>query len=129
MAFEYPSTITARKAKEKAKEKEKAKAKEKAKEQEYDDAFSSAKNVIKKLNKKDEDDIKIGIMGNQLDSAFSSENIGKKELSPKSAKKVVDAAADENQLSNTERKYARDLFKKGGLVRSGKPKIAKKGWR
>jgi hypothetical protein len=24
---------------------------------------------------------------------------------------------------------ARDLFKKGGLVRSGKPKIAKKGWR
>jgi hypothetical protein len=37
MAFEYPSTITARKAKEKAKEKEKAKAKEKAKEQEYDE--------------------------------------------------------------------------------------------
>jgi seryl-tRNA synthetase len=87
MAFEYPSTITARKAKEKAKEKEKAKAKEKAKEQEYDDAFSSAKNVIKKLVEKDEDDIKIEIMGNQLDSAFSSENIGKKELSPKSAKK------------------------------------------
>jgi long-subunit acyl-CoA synthetase (AMP-forming) len=65
MAFEYPSTITARKAKEKAKEKDRIEIF--LKEQEYDDAFSSAKNVIKKLVEKDEDDIKIEIMGNQLD--------------------------------------------------------------
>jgi len=105
MSFEYPSTITARKEKKKAEEKKKEKAYIKAMEP-----------VFKK-----KEGFKKELAINQLDDALSSENIGDKFISPKSVKKVADAAADDNQLGNTERKYSRDLFKKGGSAQI-------KGW-
>ena len=109
MSFEYPSTITARKEKKKAEEKKKAQEKENA-------YIKAVEPVFKK-----KEGIKQDIAINQLDDALSSKNIGDKLLSPKSVKKVADAAADDNQLGNTERKYQRDLFKKGGSAQI-------KGW-
>ena len=109
MSFEYPSTITARKEKKKAEEKKKAKEKDEAYIKAVEPVFKKKEGIKKE----------IGI--NQLDDALSSKNIGDKLLSPKSVKKVADAAADDNQLGNTERKYQRDLFKKGGSAQI-------KGW-
>jgi len=109
MSFEYPSTITARKEKKKAEEKKKAQEKEKAYIKAVEPVFKKKEGIKKEL------------AFNQLDDALSSKNTGDKLLSPKSVKKVADAAADDNQLGNTERKYQRDLFKKGGSAQI-------KGW-
>ena len=99
----YPYTGEDKKKKKKAEEKEKA-------------YIKAVEPVFKK-----KEGIKKEIGINQLEDALSSKNIGDKLLSPKSVKKVADAAADDNQLGNTERKYQRDLFKKGGSAQI-------KGW-
>jgi len=99
----YPYTGEDKKKKKKAEQKEK-------------DYIKAMEPVFKK-----KEGIKKEIGINQLEDALSSENIGDKLLSPKSVKKVADAAADDNQLGNTERKYQRDLFKKGGSAQI-------KGW-
>ena len=51
----------------------------------------------------------------QLDAALSSENIGDgKKITKKGLKNIVDAAADDKQLTRTKRKLLRDVYKGGG---------------
>jgi hypothetical protein len=97
MAFEYPSTITDRKEKEK-------KAKKAKKEKEEKDLIKTTKPIF---DKKEGMSKELAIV--QLEDAM-----GDKNLSTKSLKKVVDAAADEKQLKRTRRKLQRDIFKVGG---------------
>ena len=105
MAFEYPSTITARKKK---KEKDFAKA--------VDPVFKKKEGIKKEL----------AIM--QLEDALTK---GDKKLSTKSIKKVADAAADDKQLTKSLQKFERDLFRGGGRAgyKSGSKgcKLAMKG--
>ena len=114
MAFEYPSTITDRKEKEK-------KAKKAKKEKEEKEFAKSIKPVIGK-----KEGIKKEIAMVQLEDAM-----GGKNLSPKSLKKVAEAAGDDQQLTRTLRKFQRDIFKVGGRAgfKAGSKgcKLAKRG--
>ena len=114
MAFEYPSTITDRKEKEK-------KTKKAKKEKEEKEFAKSIKPVIGK-----KEGIKKEIAMVQLEDAM-----GGKNLSPKSLKKVAEAAGDDQQLTRTLRKFQRDIFKVGGRAgfKAGSKgcKLAKRG--
>ena len=93
MAFEYPSTITARKKK-----------KEKEREKNYREAIDPV------FNKKEEAKKELSI--DQLEDALTRGD--KSNLSTKSIKKVADAAADDKQLTKSLEKFERDLFRGGG---------------
>jgi hypothetical protein len=56
----------------------------------------------------------------EMESA-REENAEKRETKDKAKSKEMESAREENA-----EKYG---YKKGGLVRQGKPKLAKKGWR
>ena len=119
MAFEYPSTITARKEKEK---KDKKIAGVNVTEKDF---LKITKPVFNKKGPKGE------IAFDQLDAALSSENIGDgKKITKKGLKNIVDAAADDKQLTRTKRKLLRDVYKDGGRMgyrMGGKCKLATKG--
>ena len=102
MAFEYPSTITARKEKKK-------KAKKDSGYKVTEKEFSKiTKPVFNKEGPKGE------IAFDQLDAALSSENIGDgKKITKKGLKNIVDAAADDKQLTRTKRSILRH-YKSGG---------------
>ena len=106
MAFEYPSTITARKEKKKKDKKDSGYGVDKITEKE---ASKIIKPVFNKKGPKGE------IAFDQLDAALSSENIGDgKKITKKGLKNIVDAAADDKQLTRTKRKLLRDVYKGGG---------------
>jgi len=110
MAFEYPSTITARK-------KKKAEEKEKKFRKAVDPVFKKKEGIKKEL----------AIV--QLEDALTKGD--KSNLSTKSIKKVADAAADDKQLTKSLQKFERDLFRGGGraMYKSGSKgcKLAMKG--
>ena len=115
MAFEFPSTITARK--------EKKKAEKKKKENEISKTLSP---VMEKKGMKGE------IAAIQLEDALMRTKGSDKIIKDiTKLKKVVDAAADDKQLERSERKLFRDVFKGGGraMYKSGTRgcKLAKKG--
>ena len=102
MAFEYPSTITARKEKKK-------KAKKDSGYKVTEKEFSKiTKPVFNKEGPKGE------IAFDQLDAALSAKNIGDgKKITKKGLKNIVDAAADDKQLTRTKRSILRH-YKSGG---------------
>jgi hypothetical protein len=100
MAFEFPSTITARKEKKKAEKKKKAEQAEK----------DFAKSVKPVFDKKEGIKKELSIM--QLEDALTRGD--KSNLSTKSIKKIADAAADDKQLTKSLEKFERDLFRGGG---------------
>ena len=105
MAFEYPSTITARKEKKKKAKKAKKDSGYKVTEKEFS---KITKPVFNKEGPKGE------IAFDQLDAALSSENIGDgKKITKKGLKNIVDAAADDKQLTRTKRSILRH-YKSGG---------------
>ena len=115
MAFEYPSTITARKEKKKV---EKKKKEEKI-----------SKTLAPALEKKG---IKGDIAANQLEDALMRTKGSDKIIKDiTKLKKVVDAAADDKQLERAERKMSRNVFRGGGraMYKSGSKgcKLAMKG--
>ena len=115
MAFEFPSTITARK--------EKKKAEKKKKENEISKTLSP---VMEKKGMKGE------IAAIQLEDALMRTKGSDKIIKDiTKLKKVVDAAADDKQLERAERKLFRDVFKGGGraMYKSGSKgcKLATKG--
>jgi hypothetical protein len=100
MAFEYPSTITARKEKKKAEKKKKAEQAEK-------DFAKSIEPVISKKEGRKKD-----LAMDQLGDALTRGD--KSNLSMKSIKKVADAAADDKQLTKSLQKQDRDFYRGGG---------------
>ena len=110
MAFEYPSTITARKQKKKEENRRKEE--------------KISKTLAPALEKKG---MKGEIAAIQLEDALmrtkGSDKIFKDITK---LKKVVDAAADDKQLERAERKMSRDLMRSGGraMYKSGS-----KGWK
>ena len=117
MAFEFPSTITARKEKKKADEKIKQKEKEKKFRKAVEPVFKKKEGMKKELAMI------------QLEDALTKGD--KSNLSMKGVKKVADAAADDRQLTKSLQKFERDLFKGGGraMYKSGMRvcKLAKRG--
>ena len=117
MAFEFPSTITARKEKKKAEEKKKEKEKEKKFRKAVEPVFGKKEGMKKELAMI------------QLEDALTKGD--KSNLSMKSVKKVADAAADDRQLTKSLQKFERDLFKGGGRAgfKAGSKgcKLAKRG--
>ena len=117
MAFEFPSTITARKEKKKADEKRKEKEKEKKFRKAVEPVFKKKEGMKKELAMI------------QLEDALTKGD--KSNLSMKGVKKVADAAADDRQLTKSLQKFERDLFKGGGraMYKSGMRvcKLAKRG--
>ena len=102
MAFEYPSTITARK--------------EKKKKAKKDSGYKVTEKEFSKITKPvfDKEGPKGEIAFDQLDAALSSENIGDgKKITKKGLKNIVDAAADDKQLTRTKRSILRH-YKSGG---------------
>jgi len=114
MAFEYPSTITARKEKEK---KIKAKKKNKPKtEADYhknmsDKEMDEMEKTFKPITSKKEG-IKKELSIVQIDDAISRTKNSDK-ISKEGMKKVVDAAADDKQLERSKRRMMR-MMSKGG---------------
>ena len=103
MAFEYPSTITARK--------------EKKKKAKKDSGYKVTEKEFSKITKPvfDKEGPKGEIAFDQLDAALSAKNIGDgKKITKKGLKNIVDAAADDKQLTRTKRKLLRDVYKGGG---------------
>jgi hypothetical protein len=117
MAFEFPSTITARKEKKKAEEKKKEKEKEKKFRKAVEPVFGKKEGMKKELAMI------------QLEDALTKGD--KSNLSMKGVKKVADAAADDRQLTKSLQKFERDLFKGGGRAgfKAGSKgcKLAKRG--
>jgi hypothetical protein len=117
MAFEFPSTITARKEKKKAEQKKKEKEKEKKFRKAVEPVFSKKEGMKKELAMI------------QLEDALTKGD--KSNLSMKGVKKVADAAADDRQLTKSLQKFERDLFKGGGRAgfKAGSKgcKLAKRG--
>ena len=117
MAFEFPSTITARKEKKKADEKRKEKEKEKKFRKAVEPVFKKKEGMKKELAMI------------QLEDALTKGD--KSNLSMKGVKKVAVAAADDRQLTKSLQKFERDLFKGGGraMYKSGMRvcKLAKRG--
>ena len=111
MAFEYPSTITARKEKEK-----KMKAKKKGTEADYhknmsDKEMDEMGKIFKPIMSKKEG-IKKELSMMQIDDAISRTKNSDK-ISKEGMKKVVDAAADDKQLERSKRRMMR-MMSKGG---------------
>ena len=111
MAFEYPSTITARKEKEK-----KMKAKKKGTEADYhknmsDKEMDEMGKIFKPIMSKKEG-LKKELSMMQIDDAISRTKNSDK-ISKKGMKKVVDAAADDKQLERSKRRMMR-MMSKGG---------------
>ena len=111
MAFEYPSTITARKEKEK-----KMKAKKKGTEADYhknmsDKEMDEMGKIFKPIMSKKEG-LKKELSLIQIDDAISRTKNSDK-ISKKGMKKVVDAAADDKQLERSKRRMMR-MMSKGG---------------
>ena len=105
MAFEYPSTITARKEKKK-----------KAKKAKKDSGYKVTEKEFSKITKPvfDKEGPKGEIAFDQLDAALSAKNIGDgKKITKKGLKNIVDAAADDKQLTRTKRSILRH-YKSGG---------------
>ena len=117
MAFEFPSTITARKEKKIAEKKKKAKQEQKDFAKSVDPVFKKKEGMKKEL----------AII--QLEDALTKGD--KSNLSMKGVKKVADAAADDKQLTKSLEKFERDLFRGGGraMYKSGTRgcKLATKG--
>ena len=117
MAFEFPSTITARKEKKKADEKRKEKEKEKKFRKAVEPVFKKKEGMKKELAMI------------QLEDALTKGD--KSNLSMKGVKKVADAAADDRQLTKSLQKFERDLFRGGGRAgfKAGSKgcKLAKRG--
>ena len=117
MAFEFPSTKTARKEKKKADEKRKEKEKEKKFRKAVEPVFKKKEGMKKELAMI------------QLEDALTKGD--KSNLSMKGVKKVADAAADDRQLTKSLQKFERDLFRGGGRAgfKAGSKgcKLAKKG--
>ena len=117
MAFEFPSTITARKEKKKAEEKKKEKEKEKKFRKAVEPVFGKKEGMKKELAMI------------QLEDALTKGD--KSNLSMKGVKKVADAAADDRQLTKSLQKFERDLFRGGGRAgfKAGSKgcKLAKRG--
>jgi len=111
MAFDFPSVATEkRKAKEKNKNKKPITTKGSTVKEEKEDK-KYAKTFKPVLGKKE--GIKKEISITQLDDALSrTKNTNK--ISDKGLKKVVDAAADDAQLTRSLRKMERDVFRVGG---------------
>ena len=113
MAFDYPSVATEKKlAKKKAKKDKEMKVTEK-------DFEKITKPVFNKKGPKGE------ISFDQLDAALSSENIGDgKKITKKGLKNIVDAAADDKQLTRTKRSILRH-YKSGGRVKKNLSRMNK----
>jgi len=127
MAFDFPSVATEkRKAKEKNKNKKPITTKGSTVKEEKEDK-KYAKTFKPVLGKKE--GIKKEISITQLDDALSrTKNTNK--ISDKGLKKVVDAAADDAQLTRSLRKMERDLLRGGGRAgykMGSKCKLAMKG--
>ena len=124
MAFEFPSTITARKEKKKAEKKKKEGQAQKKEEQAQKDFAKSVDPVFKK-----KEGMKKELAIIQLEDALTKGD--KSNLSMKGVKKVADAAADDKQLTKSLQKFERDLFRGGGraMYKSGTRgcKLAMKG--
>ena len=123
MAFDYPSVATEKKlAKKKAKKDKEIKVTEK-------DFEKITKPVYNKKGPKGE------IAFDQLDAALSSENIGDgKKITKKGLKNIVDAAADDKQLTRTKRSILRNYksggragYKGGGMSQRGLGRAFMKG--
>ena len=109
MAFEYPSTITARKEKKKNKKPVTTKGNTVKEEKENQKLEKIFKPVFDKP-----DSLKRDIAIVQLDDAFSRTEGSEKILKDKSKlKKIVDAAADDKQLERSERRMMRNMSKGG----------------
>ena len=116
MAFEYPSTITARK--------------EKKKKAKKDSGYKVTEKEFSKITKPvfDKEGPKGEIAFDQLDAALSAKNIGDgKKITKKGLKNIVDAAADDKQLTRTKRKLLRDVYKGGGMSQRGLGRAFMKG--
>ena len=106
MAFEYPSTITARKKKAKNKKKTEA---EKAEQVFMEKVSKTMKPIFDKP-----DSFKKDLAIVQLDDALSRTEGSEKVFKDQSKlKKVVDAAADDKQLERSERRMMRNMSKGG----------------
>ncbi len=125
MAFDFPSVAT---EKRKAKEKNKKPITTKGntvKEEKEDQKFAKTLKPI--LGKKE--GIKKEISMTQLDDALNRTK-DKNKIIGQGLKKVVDAAADDAQLTRSLRKMERDLFRGGGRAgykMGSKCKLATKG--
>ena len=113
MAFEFPSTITARKEKKKADKKRKEKEKEKKFRKAVEPVFKKKEGMKKEL----------AIV--QLEDALTKGN--KSNLSMKGVKKIADAAADDKQLTKSLQNFERDVFRGGGRAILKGGGICKKG--
>ena len=116
MAFEYPSTITARK--------------EKKKKAKKDSGYKVTEKEFSKITKPvfDKEGPKGEIAFDQLDAALSSENIGDgKKITKKGLKNIVDAAADDKQLTRTKRSILRHYKSGGRAGYKGGKSVKKKG--
>mgnify|MGYP003628824552 FL=1 len=119
MAFEYPSTITARKEKKKKDKKDSGYGVDKITEKDFE---KITKPVYNKKGPKGE------IAFDQLDAALSSENIGDgKKITKKGLKNIVDAAADDKQLTRTKRSILRHYKSGGRAGYKGGKSVKKKG--
>ena len=126
MAFEYPSTITARKEKKKKAKKDSGYGVDKMT---YKDFEKITKPVYNKKGPKGE------IAFDQLDAALSAKNIGDgKKITKKGLKNIVDAAADDKQLTRTKRSILRNYksggragYKGGGMSQRGLGRAFMKG--
>ena len=123
MAFDYPSVATEKKlAKKKAKKDKEIKVTEK-------DFEKITKPVYNKKGPKGE------IAFDQLDAALSAKNIGDgKKITKKGLKNIVDAAADDKQLTRTKRSILRNYksggragYKGGGMSQRGLGRAFMKG--
>ena len=125
MAFDFPSVAT-EKRKTKEKNKKPITTKGNTVKEEKEDQ-KSAKTFKPILGKKEGIKKEISIM--QLDDALSRTKDTNK-ISNKGLKKVVDAAADDAQLTRSLRKMERDLLRGGGRAgykMGSKCKLAMKG--
>jgi hypothetical protein len=123
MAFEYPSTITARK--------------EKKKKAKKDSGYKVTEKEFSKITKPvfDKEGPKGEIAFDQLDAALSAKNIGDgKKITKKGLKNIVDAAADDKQLTRTKRSILRNYksggragYKGGGMSQRGLGRAFMKG--
>ena len=123
MAFEYPSTITARKEKEK-KMKTNKKLEADKKEQAKINKFTKAVKPVFEMKEKP-GSYKKEIAMMQLEDSLSRTE-GAENLSNKSLKKVVDATIDDKQLERSERRMMRNM-KSGGRVKLKGGGCAKRG--
>ena len=109
MAFEYPS--------------EKTKNKKQAKQQAEAAKEAKMKSLTSVLNKKEGSKKELAM--EQIERSISSENVGDgKKITKKGLKNIVDAAADDKQLTRTKRSILRH-YKSGGRVKKNSSRMNK----